>query len=127
MPARKQPPRGKPWTPEIVRQRIRVSMIVNRLEKQALGLLDGYQVYKRPMIRRGKWAKDRQGKPKYEQVVRFNGMTPTQLVAATALLDRCLPKAQAPLDVSLQGNISVVVRDPTARPEGYHRKGRKTP
>ncbi len=32
--------RNRTWTPEVVRQKIRTSMLINRLQKQALGKTD---------------------------------------------------------------------------------------
>ena len=40
MAARKSPPNGKPWTPEIVRRRLRTSMIANRLTDHILGTVE---------------------------------------------------------------------------------------
>jgi len=101
MPARNPPKNGRPWTPEKVRERIRIGLIVGRLERQALGELDP---------RRKKGAD--------------SAMTNAQLTAAIALMDRCLPKAQAPLDLNVAGSITVVRRDPTQRPADYQRKGK---
>ncbi len=93
-----QPKRGRPvgsWTPEIVRDRIRIGMIVSRMEQHALGELKGAK-----------------------------RMTETQITAGTKLLERCIPKAQAPIDVAVSGTIIVEERDPTRRPADYHRKGK---
>jgi hypothetical protein len=40
MPARNPPKNGRPWTPERVRERIRVGLIARRLNDQALGTLE---------------------------------------------------------------------------------------
>jgi hypothetical protein len=40
MPARNPPKNGRPWTPERVRERIRIGLIADRLDKQALNELD---------------------------------------------------------------------------------------
>ncbi len=127
MAARKPPRNGRPWTPEKVRERIRISMIVSRLQRQALGQLEGFDLIKRPVVTRGKQAKDRQGNPKFELIVRSKAMSRAELASSIALLDRCIPKAQAPLDIALNGNITVIRRDPTQRPAGYHRKGKASP
>jgi hypothetical protein len=122
--------RGRPkgaWTPDKVRERIQIAQIALRLEKQALGKLDGFQLVERPMVKNGQVAKDRKGNAKTELVVRSTSMTPAQIAAASMLLDRCIPKAQAPLDIALNGNITVIRRDPTQRPAGYHRKGKASP
>lgn len=37
MPARKQPKNGRPWTPERVRERIRIGLITKRLEDHVFG------------------------------------------------------------------------------------------
>lgn len=40
MAARQEPKNGRPWTPEKVRQRIKVALLSKRLEDHALGKLD---------------------------------------------------------------------------------------
>lgn len=126
MAARKAPKNGRAWTPEKVRERIRVGLLVSRIEKQALGLNKDFEVYDYPLIKNGRWLKDRKGNPRYEKRVRPKGMTPLQLAAANALLDKCIPKAQDVLEVN--GNVTVVFRDPTQRPANLSkaRKGRAT-
>lgn len=133
MAARKKPPEGKAWTPEKVRQRIKVGLIANRLERHALGLLkprvetivaEVHQKKGRKYLYRA------DGAPvlkfiEYERLV-DQAMTPSQIKAAEALLDRCIPKAQDPVDLNLGGNVTVVFRDPTNRPANLQRerKGR---
>jgi hypothetical protein len=122
MAARTQPKNGRAWTPEKVRERIRIGSIVSRLEKQALGLLEGEQIVKRPLIIDGQLQRDENGKPRTEVYLRSIGMTGPQLTAAIKLLDRCLARAQAPLDVALSGSIIVEEIDPTIRGENYQRR-----
>jgi hypothetical protein len=81
---------------EITKERIRLGCLLYRLEAQALGDLP----------KRGAMA-----------------MTMAQQDAAKYLVDKLVPKAVAPVDLNLQGNMTVVFRDPTRRPEGYKRKG----
>jgi hypothetical protein len=118
--------RGRPkgaWTPEKVRERIRIGLIVLRLENQALGNLEKEQIVTRPLIRDGKLIYDENGKPATEVRLRSIAMTAAQLTAALTLVDRCLPKPQAPLEVALAGTIIVNVRDPTAEnPHGTRRR-----
>jgi hypothetical protein len=99
MAARKAPKNGRPWTPEKVRQRIRVGLLKSRLERQALGTLkaDAKAAGNRPM-------------------------DAIQLRAAMYLVDKVIPNAQAAIDVTLGGTIIVEERDPTARPNGYQRR-----
>lgn len=97
MPARNPPKNGRPWTPEKVRERIRLAKIVNRLERAALNEL--------PAKGRGPNAP----------------LTMLQLQAGVALLDRCLPRAQF-VDVTHGGSITVIRRDPTRRDQGYKRR-----
>jgi hypothetical protein len=99
MPARNPPKNGRPWTPEKVRDRIRIGLIMSRLEKQALAELD-------PKAKKGA----------------DSAMTPAQMQAAIALMHKCLPNAEAPRDINLNGNITVIDRDPTQRPDGYERR-----
>jgi hypothetical protein len=40
MAARLEPKNGRPWTPERVRERIRVGLLVKRLQRHALGKLE---------------------------------------------------------------------------------------
>jgi hypothetical protein len=96
--ARKPPRNNRPWTPEKVRERIRISMIARRLELCALNKLKAD-------------AKNAADRP----------MDAIQLRAAAELLDRCLPRAQY-VDVNVGGSITVVKRDPTHRDEGYKRR-----
>jgi hypothetical protein len=124
MPARKPPKNGRPWTPEKVRERIRIGMIVHRLEQQALGKMRGHQIYKVPLIREGQIVKGEDGKPLKETRIRSKAMTPIEYHAAVALLSTLIPKAEAPKDINLRGNITVIRRDPTQRPEGYKRRGK---
>lgn len=80
-------------------ERIRLSQLVSRLQDFALGTL-----------------KNRPGAS--------CEMSKSQVSAACFLIERRLARAQAPLDVALSGNITVVRRDPTQRPADYHRKGK---
>lgn len=68
------------WHPDSVRQKIRASQLVNRLEKHAHGEVD---------------------------------MSPTQISAAVALLDRCVPRLTA-TEMKLDGEMQV--RDTVDRP-----------
>jgi len=99
MAARKPPKNGRPWTPQKVRERIRIGLIASRLEKHALGQLkeDAKRAIDRPMSDNG-------------------------IKAAIALFDRCIPRAQATQDVTHSGTIIVQERDPTQRPDGYQRR-----
>lgn len=97
--------RGRPkgfWTPEIVRNRIKIGLIAARLENQALGEFDSRK-------RRG-----------------FDSpMTGAQLSAGLALLDKCIPKAVSPEETGKPTTINLIIRDPRIRPEGYQRKKAK--
>lgn len=99
---RDRPKNGRPWTPEKVRERIKVGLIKSRLERQALGVL-------KPE------AKAAGNRP-------FDAIS---LRAATYLLDKCLPNAQAAIDVTHSGSIIVEEIDPTQRDGTY--SGRKHP
>ena len=110
MAARKQPKNGRPWTPEKVRERIRLSMIVRRLDKQAL---DELQPQMRTVL-------NDQGE-KVRKLVPTT-MSRAAMIAAIALIDRCIPKAEAPKDINLNGSITVIERDPSDRPKGYQRR-----
>jgi hypothetical protein len=86
--------RKRIWTPEIVRERIRTSMLLNRLHNHIV------DPAKTPM-------------------------TKTQVSAATFLLSRVVGQKTDAQDVNLNGNVTVLMDDPTQRPEGlngYHRK-----
>jgi hypothetical protein len=80
------------FTHEITKDRIRLGLLLGRIEQHGLGEL--------------------------------KKMPPTQLAAAQYLVDKIIPKAVAPQQLQVSGNITVIRRDPTARPEGYQRKGR---
>lgn len=84
------------WTPEIVRQRIKASQLLNVLQDHVLG----------------------KGDKKRE-------LSLTQLKAATFLLSRMVAPPNEAQDLNVNGNLTCVFRDPTDRPiemNGYHRK-----
>jgi len=76
---------------EITKDRIRLSLLLGRLEKHGLGEL--------------------------------KKMDRGQQISAMYLVDKLIPKAEAPKDINLNGTIIVRERDPTQRPPGYHRRG----
>ena len=82
-------------------ERLRIGTIMGRLEKQALGELS---------------SRRKQGMD--------SAMTLAQQDAAKFLVSLVIPKAEAPKQLDLGGNITVVMRDPRDRPPGYKRKGR---
>lgn len=84
---------------ERVKEQIRTAQLLNRLQADAFGELKT---------------------PKGE----VYELSPGRRISIMWLLERVIPKAQAPLDVALSGNITVVRRDPTQRPADYHRKGK---
>lgn len=94
--AKKRPP-PKRICLEITKERIRLGLLLGRLENHALGEL-----------------------PKRQS------MTGTQMAAAMYLVDKHIPKAQPVIE--LNGNVTVVFRDPTQRPANLskERKGRAT-
>ena len=82
------------WTPELVRQRIRTTQLLKRLQDHALGV-EGVK------------------------------MKPSQQKAAQFLLSRMVGPRSDPQDLNVNGNVTVMMDDPTQRPEGmngYHRK-----
>ena len=88
------------WKPEKVIERIRVGMLVSRFERQALGELKA-------------------GK---KVAVSERQMTMMDYLTGKALLERVIPKAEAPKELALTGNVNVIIRDATRPPEGYQRK-----
>jgi len=123
--AKKGRPKGI-WSPEIVKQRISITKIAKRLNDHILGLDRQEEVYHRILTHEGQVVMDEDGKPKRYKAVRSKAMTAQQVQAAIALLGKILPNAEAPKDINLTGNITVIRRDPTHRTLGYHRKGRAT-
>ncbi len=88
--------RKRIWTPEIVRERIRTSMLLKRLQNHV---------------------DDPEKTP----------MTKTQVTAATFLLSRVVGQKNDTQDINMNGNVTVLMDDPTQRPaglngNGYHRK-----
>ena len=82
------------WTPELVRQRIRTTQLLKRLQDHALGVA-GVK------------------------------MKPSQQKAAQFLLSRVVCAPNEAQDLNVNGNVTVLMDDPTQRPEGmngYHRK-----
>ena len=53
-------------------------------------------------------------------------MTAAQVKSTCFLVERLMPKAEAPKDVNLNGAMSWIVEidDPTQRPDGYERRGK---
>lgn len=114
------------FTHEITKERIRLGVLLARIEKQALGELRGHELYERPKEAWGKVSLNKDGTPKMITAVRSTEMTPLQLAAAQYLVDKIVPKAEAPKQLELSGSITVIDRDPTQRPAGYdqRRKGK---
>jgi hypothetical protein len=86
--------RKRIWTPEVVRQRIKTSMVLKRLQDHVL---------------------DPEAKK----------MSVTQLKGAIFLLSRMVPTPTEAQDLNINGNLTYVFRNPTARPpemtQGHHR------
>lgn len=123
MAARKPPKNGRPYVPEKVRERIRLGMLIYRMQAQALGELDNkWEVCRRPVVKDGKVLLDEAGKPAIEFYRRSKAMTSLQFAAAQALVNKCLPNAEAPKDINLSGSVTVIDRDPSDRPKGYQRR-----
>jgi hypothetical protein len=98
-------------------------MLIYRVQAQGLGLLDNkWETLSRPVIKDGKIVLDEDGKPAKEFYRRSKAMTPLQFAAAHALINKCLPNAEAPKDINLNGSITVIERDPSDRPKGYQRR-----
>jgi hypothetical protein len=89
-----------------VTDRIKVSHLVNILQRNGLGQL-------RKSVRDPVTGKRR-------KVPYF--LEDSQVRSAIFLIDRVLPRATAPQDVNLLGNVTVVFDDPTQRPAGYKRR-----
>lgn len=53
-------------------------------------------------------------------------MTAAQVKSTCFLIERLMPKAEAPKDLNVTGQLVTVVKigDPTQRPEGYERRGK---
>lgn len=88
---------------ELVLKRIQVSNLVTRLQKNALRQL------KNPNDK--------------NEVV---SMTQSEIDCAKFLIERTVAKAVLPQDLNLNGNLTVLMDDPTQRPaaglNGYHRR-----
>ena len=84
---------------EKVLERIQLSNLVTRLQKNALRQL------RNP------------NDPK--EIV---SMTEGEIRSACFLIERKLAKAEAPKDLNLNGNLTFLFDDPTQRPDGYQRQ-----
>lgn len=86
-------PGGRPkgiWTPEIVKQRIRATKLMQRLQNHAFGTL--------------------KNSVNGEEVPAE--MTDSQIKAAVFLLERLVPRAEAKKEVGLSGSLTTVVQWP---------------
>jgi hypothetical protein len=99
-----------------VRQRMKFSALVKRLEDFSLQAVE--QV---PTANGGTQELYVTAKGKRPIV-----MTAAQVKSTCFLIERLMPKAEAPKDVNLNGAMSWIIEidDPTQRPDGYERRGK---